>query len=105
MPTPHPDRTGKPASPAQQRYLRALAQQTGTTFSPPRDSADASRQIDAMKRRGLSDRRDVARERREVSSDLASRAGDAARVRAGEVDGYGSHARWVHGHTSPQDQR
>ena len=96
MPTPHPRRTGKPASAAQQRYLRVLAEQTGSTFSPPRDAADASRQIAQLRARGLSDRGDVARERRQLQADLASHSGGAARFRASEISGYGSKCRWSH---------
>ncbi len=73
-----------------------LAQLTGTTFSPPRDSADAARQITRLKARGVSDRDDVARERRQVQADLATRAGVAARFRGGEISGYGSTARSAH---------
>jgi hypothetical protein len=39
----------KPASAKQLRYLRALAQKTGTTFAPPRSSTDASREITRMR--------------------------------------------------------
>lgn len=44
--------TVKPATERQLRYLRALAQKTGTTFTPPRTSRDASREITRMRRLG-----------------------------------------------------
>ena len=74
-----------------------LAEQTGSTFSPPRNAADASRQIGQLKARNLSDRGAVARERRQLQADLASQSGGAARYRASEISGYGSSARWAHG--------
>jgi hypothetical protein len=39
----------KPATAKQLRYLRSLAQKTGTTFSPPRSSHEASREINRMR--------------------------------------------------------
>ena len=42
--------TIKPATGKQLRYLRTLAQRTGTTFTPPRTSTDASREINRMRR-------------------------------------------------------
>jgi hypothetical protein len=41
--------TIKPATAKQLRYLRALAQKTGTTFAPPRSSQEASREISRMR--------------------------------------------------------
>jgi len=41
-------------------YMRRLAIQTGTTFSPPATRREASRQIDEMTRRPVSDPADVA---------------------------------------------
>jgi len=40
--------------------MRRLAERTGTTFSPPKTRREASRQIDALKRRPISDPADVA---------------------------------------------
>jgi len=53
-------------TPRQLRYLRALAEQTGTTFSLPRTRVEASRQIDALLKRPLSDRDEIARDRAAV---------------------------------------
>jgi hypothetical protein len=77
-------------------YLRRLAEATGTTFTPPKTTAEASREIDRLKRRPRQARTDVARERRGVSDDL-TRRGDAAAVRPDEVEGFGSTARWSGG--------
>ena len=41
--------TVKPATAKQLRYLRALAQKTGTTFTPPATSREASREITRMR--------------------------------------------------------
>jgi hypothetical protein len=40
-------------------FLRALAQQTGTTFTLPRDRRQASRQIAQMLKRPVSDRHEL----------------------------------------------
>jgi len=40
--------TRRSPTPRQLRYLRVLADQTGTTFSPPGSSAGASREIDRL---------------------------------------------------------
>jgi hypothetical protein len=41
-------RTRRGPTPKQLRYLRVLAGQTGTTFTPPTSSAEASREIDRL---------------------------------------------------------
>ncbi len=83
-------------TPKQLNYLRRLAETTGTTFSPPSTRAEASREIERLKGRPRTPRRDIKRERQAVSRDLAERGGAAA-VRAEEVEGYGSSARWTGG--------
>lgn len=40
--------TRRGPTPKQLRYLRALAEQTGTTFTPPMSPAEASREIDRL---------------------------------------------------------
>jgi hypothetical protein len=40
--------TRRGPTPKQLRYLRLLAEQTGTTFTPPTSSAEASREIDRL---------------------------------------------------------
>jgi hypothetical protein len=84
----------KPTS-KQLKYLRSLAQRTGQTFAWPQTLEDASREIERLqgvKKTPVADRR---RERREVRDDMTARRGDAARVMDGEVEGYGSTARWA----------
>jgi hypothetical protein len=83
-------------TPKQLTYLRRLADATGTTFTPPRTTVEASREIDRLKNRPRQARGEFARERRAVSDDLTHR-GDAAAVRPDEVEGYGSTARWSRG--------
>ena len=55
----------------QLRFLRTLAQRTGTTFTYPRTRGQASRQIAALRRRPVSEQLDL---------DL-----DSVAVRGGEV--------------------
>ena len=89
------DSSGSPPTPRQQRYLRALAIQRGVTFVVPRTRGEASRMIDALKRRAPDPAADRRREIRAVQDDLARGAGDDARVREDvEVSGYGSSATW-----------
>jgi len=78
----------------QLNYLRALAQQTGTSFTPPTTRREAIHTIRAMKKRKRSSRSEMVRERREVSRDMATRRGDAAQVKGHEIHGYGSSASW-----------
>jgi hypothetical protein len=85
-------------------YLRRLAEQTGTTFSPPSTRAEASRAIRAIRERPRSSRSERQRERREVQHDMATRRGDAAQVTSSELSGWGSHATWARNGGSPQPQ-
>ncbi len=85
--------TTKPATPKQLRYLRALAQKTGTTFTQPRSSRDASREINRM--RALATDRDP---REQTPAPAYATAPDAS-----EITGYGVHARWRH--TPPSKQK
>jgi len=52
--------TAPAPTPRQLAFMRCLADRTGTTFSPPKTRHEASRQIDALKRRPISDPADVA---------------------------------------------
>ena len=75
----------------QQRYLRTLAQNTGTSFTPPATRREASREIDRL--RGL--KRSPGHERtadRQAVAD-APRGGQT-RVRESEIEGYGSKCQW-----------
>ena len=85
--------SGPRPTPRQMRYLRNLAMQRGESFAVPRTFAEASAQIDRLKRRRRSSQVERRIERREVSRDLAF-SGDAAAVRDSEIVGYGSSARW-----------
>ena len=89
----------------QLRYLRDLALLTGTTFTPPKTRAQASREIQRLKSRPLSSRGERARERAQVQDDLQRGRGDAVRHRSGETSGYGSSARWAHHTDSPEAGR
>jgi len=78
-------------------YLKSLGEATGTTFTYPKSSAQASAQIRRMKARPRSSTGERARELRDVQRELAERPHDAAAVRVGrDVRGYGSGARWAH---------
>ncbi|MBJ7331464.1 MAG: hypothetical protein JHC95_16345 [Solirubrobacteraceae bacterium] len=93
----HQTRTpsGLPPTPRQQRYLRQLAIQRGVTFVVPTTRAEASRAIDALKRRKAEPYADRRREIRAVQYDMACRRGDDARVLHDlETEGYGSTATW-----------
>ena len=87
-----------PPTTKQLRYLRLLAKQTATGFTPPRTRAQASREIERRRRRPVSSRteRHAERraERRAVQADLHTRV-LASAVRADEISGYGSSARWA----------
>jgi hypothetical protein len=92
--------TDDPPTSKQLRYLRALADRTGTTFASPRTRREASQAIDQLRRRRPEPSEDRRRERRQVSDDLAS-AGPASSVRADEIAGYGSQAHWRRGGVRP----
>ncbi len=83
-------------TPKQLAYLRSLALATGTTFTYPTTSATASAEIRRLKTVGRSSRSDRTREQRAVQHDLAERPDDATAIRANDVIGYGSSARWAH---------
>ncbi len=87
-----------PPTPKQQRYLRQLAMQRGVTFVVPRTRAQASRAIDALRRRAPDPVADRRREIRAVQDDMARGRGDSAKVVEGvETTGYGSSATWKGG--------
>ena len=86
--------TTKPTAP-QLRYLRSLAQRTGQTFTYPHTFAEASDEITRLKRARPSSLAELEIER-EIADAVAVGERDAARVRADEIDGYGSNCRWSH---------
>ncbi len=73
----------------QQRYLRALAQQTGRTFVVPKTKHEASREIDRLKQATRVTRSDWLVEREPVTPRRASAAVPQP------TTGYGSTARWA----------
>ncbi len=89
---------GPPPTARQQRYLRQLALQRGISFAIPRTRAEASRAIEALRRRRPEPVADRCREIRSVQDDMARRRGDASQVVEGvETTGYGSSATWKGG--------
>jgi hypothetical protein len=80
--------TRRSPTPRQLRYLRVLAEQTGTTFTPPTSSVEASREIDRLA--------ELKRERgthRELS-DSTQQHVYATAPQPEEVSGWGSSATW-----------
>lgn len=82
----------RPATPKQLRLLRQLAASRGTTFVVPESSAEASRQIERLLARRPQSRTERSWDERVAGP--APERGDAARVRAEEITGWGSSARW-----------
>jgi hypothetical protein len=78
-------------TPRQQRYLRALAQSTGTSFTPPQTRREASQEIDRLKGLGSSSNHERHADRQAVQQ---AQRGGGTRVRDGEITGYGSKCRW-----------
>ncbi len=105
MPDPHPQPAPTAPTSSQQRYLRQLAEQTGTSFTPPKTRAEASREIDRLKGRSRDARSERVRDRRAVQADLQRGAGDAVRHQPSETTGYGSGARWTHRRTAAGEGR
>jgi hypothetical protein len=79
------------ATPKQLSYLRRLALQTATTFTPPRTRRQASCEIQRLK--GLKARRGTHLEVPPRHLDPAEQP-YATEQKPGEVSGYGSSARW-----------
>jgi hypothetical protein len=82
-----------PPTPKQLRYVRALAARSGTTFTPPHSAGEASRAIDALKKRPAS----PAYERRADQLSVARQRGttDGTAIRPDEVHGWGAGAQWA----------
>ena len=82
-----------PPTTKQLRYLRLLAKQTATGFTPPRPARrPATRSSGCAGVR--SPRNERHAERRAVQADLHTRV-PASAVRADEISGFGSSARWA----------
>jgi hypothetical protein len=83
------NRSDRP-TPAQQSYIRGLAQRTGTSFTPPKTKREASAEIQRLK---------TLKGRGHTFAEASARPdhGDVpltngAAIRASEVTGYGSRA-------------
>jgi hypothetical protein len=87
-----PKHDSKPSS-AQLRYLRQLADQTGTSSTPPATRRQASAEIARLKRRPRSAGFERGEDRRAVGRGLVEQQ-PASSVRDDEIQGYGSNARW-----------
>ncbi len=70
-------------------YLRALAQQTGTTFTYPATATQASAEIRRLKTLAPSTAGDARRVQREVQDDLATRPNEAVCRRTFAAGGRG----------------
>jgi len=78
----------------QLRYLRILAERTGSTFVSPSNRGEASREIrrlQALPSLTWGERRG---ERRALDADR-ERMTPASAIQPGEISGYGSHASWA----------
>ena len=85
--------TPKPPSARQLNYLKALANRTGQTFTYPRTSRDASREIQRLKT--VRPTSSIELERLDVAAEQAAREANCdVRVDLSEIEGYGSTATW-----------
>jgi hypothetical protein len=85
--------SSKPPTAKQLAYLRALAERTGQTFTRPRTSSEASREIQRLKKAQPMTSAELEIER-EIADAVTRGDQDAARFRRSEVTGYGSCATW-----------
>ena len=83
--------TNRPPTPRQLRYLRFLAEKTGTSFTYPSSFGQARSELDRLER--LKRDRGSYREPREVDEGQLTYA---TAVHPGEVSGFGSKAQWSH---------
>lgn len=89
--------TPKPPSARQLNYLKALANRTGQTFTYPKTTREASREIRRLKQIRPSSRIELALERMDLASEQAARAANCGvPIQPTEIDGYGSNCRWSH---------
>lgn len=89
------DRNQAAPTAKQLRYLRELAVSRGESFAYPQTRAQASEEIGRLKRRVKTPTAERRREERAVRDRIAAAASDGASVRAEEIGGYGSSARWA----------
>jgi hypothetical protein len=89
--------TPKPPSGRQLNYLRALANRTGQTFTYPKTSREASREIQRLKQIRPSSSIELALERMDLAAEQAAREANCdVAVDLSEIEGYGSNCRWSH---------
>lgn len=89
-----------PAKPTSRQlsYLKTLANQRGQSFAYPHTAAEASREINRLKRTRPDSYADQRRERKQIADAIQAGPADAARVRTDEIHGYGSSATWTQNH-------
>lgn len=78
----------------QLRFLRALADRTGTTFTPPATKAQASREIERLKRRTSLTRTEQRVEQSRLH-EARDRMQPASTVKPHEITGHGSKTKWA----------
>jgi hypothetical protein len=93
--TTEPTEMSAPPTTRQLADLRRLAEQTGTSFTPPASKADASAAIQAMSRRPKTPTDERRRETEDVRAVMATGRGDHAEYQPGEITGYGSGCTWA----------
>ena len=81
-------------TPRQLKYLRALAERSGTTFASPGTRGEASHEIRRLEALPALTRSERRHERRTLDSDR-ERLQPSSTIKPEEVTGYGSHARWA----------
>ena len=87
--------TPKPPSARQLNYLKALANRTGQTFTYPKTSSDASREIQRLKTVRPSSRIELEIERLDLTAEQDAREANCdVPVHLSEIEGYGSTATW-----------
>lgn len=92
-----PRRPHRPPTSRQLRYLRILAERTGTTFAAPDTSKEASLEILRLQRLPSRPSRDRLDDRSELATDREWMQPSTA-IRAEEISGYGSTATWRTNH-------
>jgi hypothetical protein len=95
-----PSTAGAKPSRAQLNYLRALASQTASSFTYPATKAEASAQINRLKKLAARTDPELAgddarRERLAISAELHQPSDSATAIHDSEITGWGSNARWA----------
>ena len=87
--------TTKPPTARQLTYLKGLANRTGQTFTYPKTSREASREIQRLKTVRPTSRIELELERLDVAAEQAARDANCdVPVDLSEIEGYGSNATW-----------